>query len=196
VEPAPLAVGLVLGLILTTDFQVVIAGRNRDRAQAFVDEVQAVQSTQRALAAQIDVKTVTAQELQATGAFVVVDAAGPFQTGNYRLVEAAMAARLHYLDLADARGFASGFSQLDAEARAAGIIALTGASSTPALSNAVLDRLTCGWQAIHSVEIAIAPGNRAPTGLSVIRSILSCPMPASPCACSKMAHGYSDPDGA
>src|SRR5262249_31754326 len=70
--------------------------------------------------------------------------------------------------------FVAGFGALDAAARAAGVVALTGASSTPALSHAVLDRLTAGWQRIDRIEIAISPGNRAaPRGLAVIRSILS-----------------------
>jgi hypothetical protein len=63
---------------------------------------------------------------------------------------------------------------LDAEARVAGVVALTGASSTPALSHAVLDRLTAGWRQIDAVDIAISPGNRSsPRGLSVIQAILS-----------------------
>jgi len=53
-------------------------------------------------------------------------------------------------------------------------VVLTGASSTPALSHAVLDRLTQGWRRIDTIEIAISPGNRnSPRGLSVIRAILS-----------------------
>jgi hypothetical protein len=52
-------------------------------------------------------------------------------------------------------------------------MAVTGASSTPALSNAVLDALTAGWRRIDRVAIAISPGNRAPRGLSVVRAILS-----------------------
>src|ERR1700686_2412057 len=99
-------------------------------------------------------------------------AAGPFQGAGYRLARAAIAAGLHYVDLADARDFVAGFGALDAAARAAGVVALSGASSTPALSHAVLDRLTKGWRSIDTVDIAISPGNRsAPRGLSVIRAI-------------------------
>jgi hypothetical protein len=161
---------LVTGLIETTLFDVVIAGRDLRRATVQAAAVGAV----RARAMRIDTVTVTAAELRATGAFVVVDAAGPFQGADYRLARAAIAAGLHYVDLADARDFVAGFGTLDAAARATGTIALTGASSTPALSHAVLDRLTAGWRRIDMIEIAISPGNRnSPRGLSVIRAILS-----------------------
>ena len=164
---------LVSGLITTTDHEVIIAARDLSRAQALADEMNAGKSASRATAMCIDVRTTTAEELNSSGAFLVVDAAGPFQTGGYRLARAAIAAKMHYIDLADARDFVAGFTRLDDEAKAAGITALTGASSTPALSNAVIDRLTKGWREVESIEIAISPGNRAPRGLAVVQSILS-----------------------
>lgn len=105
--------------------------------------------------------------------FALVDASGPFQGSDYRLPRAAIAAGLHYLDLADARDFVGGIEVLDREARAAGIAVLSGASSTPALSHAVLDQLTKDAQEVISIDVAIAPGNRAPRGLSVMQAILS-----------------------
>jgi hypothetical protein len=160
---------LVDGLIGTSDFAVVIAGRDLARAEAH-----AAAFGRRGRAMRLDTATVTAEALRASGAFAVVDAAGPFQGAQYRLARAAIAAGMHYVDLADARDFVAGFEALDPEARAAGIVALSGASSTPALSHAVLDRLTRGWLGLDTVEIAISPGNRnAPRGLSVMRAILS-----------------------
>jgi saccharopine dehydrogenase-like NADP-dependent oxidoreductase len=43
-----------------------------------------------------------------------VDAAGPFQGAEPRVARAAIAAGLHYVDLADARDFVAGFRALDA----------------------------------------------------------------------------------
>jgi hypothetical protein len=160
---------LVDGLIATTDCDVIVAGRDLARAEA-----QAEALGNRARAVRLDTATVIVEMLAETGAFVVVDAAGPFQGAGYRLARAAIAAGMHYVDLADARDFVACFGALDAEAREANIVALTGASSTSALSHAVLDKLTAGWRRIDTVEIAISPGNRnSPRGLSVIRAILS-----------------------
>ena len=160
---------LVGGLYNTMDLDIVIAGRDLDRAAAA-----AAALGPRVRALRLDAATVTAEELRVSGAFVVADAAGPFQGASYRLARAAIAAGLHYVDLADGRDFVAGFGMLDDAAKAAGVVAFTGASSTPALSHAVLDRLTAGWCSIDTVEIAISPGNRnSPRGLSVIRAILS-----------------------
>ena len=160
---------LVDGLVRTAEFDVVVAGRDLARAEA-----KAAACGPRARAVRFDAAAATPEALRATGAFVVADAAGPFQGADYRLARAAIAAGLHYVDLADGRDFVAGFGALDAEARVARVVALTGASSTPALSHAVLDRLTQGWRRVETVEIAISPGNRnAPRGLSVVRAILS-----------------------
>jgi hypothetical protein len=161
---------LVAGLVATSDLDVVIASRDVARGQAFA----ATLPPGRAEAIALDIAAVTPELLRETAAFAVADAAGPFQGADYRLARAAIAAGMHYVDLADARDFVAGFPALDAAAREAGIVALTGASSTPALSHAVLYRLTAGWRQIDRVEIAISPGNQAsPRGLSVIRAILS-----------------------
>jgi NAD(P)-dependent dehydrogenase (short-subunit alcohol dehydrogenase family) len=167
---------LVTGILETTGFDVVVAGRNQVRLAAFVahcNRTAAPGGRARAAFLTLDVRSVTPGAIKGTGAFAVVDAASPYQGGDYGLARAAIAAGLHYIDLADARDFVMGFGVLDAAARAAGVVALTGASSTPALSNAALDKLTAGWSRVDRVEVAISPGNRAPRGLSVVRSILS-----------------------
>lgn len=106
--------------------------------------------------------------------WAVIDAAGPFQMGDHRLARAALAAGAHYIDLADGRAFVADFpAALDAAARAAGKLAITGASSTPALSAAALDEITAGWTRIDTVNVAISPGAKAPRGRSVTRAILS-----------------------
>jgi hypothetical protein len=112
--------------------------------------------------------------LDALRPWLVIDAAGPFQGSGYELARAAIRAGAHYVDLADARGFVAGFPEaMNAAALAAGVLAVTGASSTPALSHAALERLTAGWRRLDEVTVAISPGARAPRGLAVIEAILS-----------------------
>jgi hypothetical protein len=105
---------------------------------------------------------------------LVIDAAGPFQHSGTRLVEAAIQAGVDYVDLADGRDWVVNFAgRFDQQAREAGVRLVTGASSIPALSHAVIDRLVAGWSRIDAISIAIFPGNRAPRGLSVVEAILS-----------------------
>lgn len=119
----------------------------------------------------IDRDAITADDL--AGAALVVDAAGPFQASHDRVIGAAIDARIPYVDLADGRDFVAGIGVHDAAARAAGVSVISGASSVPALSHAVIDALTLGWQRIETIRVGIFPGNRAPRGLAVVQAILS-----------------------
>ena len=164
---------LVRGLVATTEFHVVIGGRDRSRSEAFASELQRQHPGRSVEVAVIDRGYVDAGTLRALDLFALVDAAGPFQGSGYSLPKAAIVAGVHYVDLADARGFVAGFADLDDAAKRANIVAVTAASSTPALSNAALDRLTAGWRSVDTVEVCISPGNRAPRGLSVVSAALS-----------------------
>ncbi|MFN3670183.1 MAG: DUF4166 domain-containing protein [Brevundimonas sp.] len=159
--------------LLRHGFAVVAAGRDRARAEAVAGRMRAAFPDGRVAVAVLDTATLTPAALKATGADIVADMAGPFQGAEPTTARAAIAAGLSYVDLADGRDFVAAFPALDAAAKAAGVAALTGCSSTPALSHAVLDRLTEGWRQVVSVEAAISPGARAPRGLSVMQAILS-----------------------
>lgn len=154
-------------------FAVICAGRRIEAAQAAAAALQAKYPGATVGAAALDTHSLDAAALRATGADIVVDAAGPFQGAEPLVARAAIEARLPYVDLADGRDFVAGFDALDAAARKARVPALTGCSSTPALSNAVLDALTEGWREVVSVEVGISPGARAPRGLAVTEAILS-----------------------
>ncbi|WP_296820303.1 SDR family NAD(P)-dependent oxidoreductase, partial [Brevundimonas sp.] len=159
--------------LLRNGFEVVVAGRSADRAAAVAERLRDAPASAVVRTAVVDTTRVTAEQIRATGAGIVADCAGPFQGARPTVASAAIAAGLHYVDLADARDFVGRFPELDEAAREEGLVALTGCSSTPALSHAVLDDLTAGWREVVSVEAAISPGARAPRGLSVMQAILS-----------------------
>lgn len=105
---------------------------------------------------------------------LVIHCAGPFQSQDYSVARAALAAGAHYLDLADGRGFVAGFADAnDVLARRCGRVAICGASTLPALSSAVVDELSASLQQLDSLYIAIAPGQRAPRGVATLRAVFS-----------------------
>jgi saccharopine dehydrogenase-like NADP-dependent oxidoreductase len=103
---------------------------------------------------------------------VLIHTAGPFQGQDYSVARAAMEAGCHYIDLADGRQFVAGMSSLSALASAAGVTVISGASSVPALSSAVIDRYLTRFERIDSIQIGISSGARAP-GLATVRGVFS-----------------------
>lgn len=107
---------------------------------------------------------------------IIVDASGPFQAygaGRYRLIEAAIAQGVHYLDLADSADFVMGVAAFDAAAKAKGLYVLSGVSSFPALSAAALRRLARGMRRITAIRGGLAPSPYAALGLNVMRATAS-----------------------
>jgi saccharopine dehydrogenase-like NADP-dependent oxidoreductase len=107
--------------------------------------------------------------LLARSPHVVINTVGPFQTADYRVPEACIAAGAHYIDLADSHRFVLGIAQLDEAARARGVAVISGASTVPALSGAVVAE---SGLAPSSIRIGISPGNRAPRGASLVEAVL------------------------
>jgi hypothetical protein len=106
---------------------------------------------------------------------IVIHCAGPFQGQDYRVAAAAIARGAHYIDLSDGRDFVAQFAaKLDEPARKAGVLAVSGASTLPALSSAVVDELAPRFDALRRISIVIAPGQHAPRGAATLAGVLSC----------------------
>jgi len=124
-------------LASTPSLRVLMGGRDLSRAAAAT----------RALglpferAVRIDANDIgLAAALRRLQVDVLIHTAGPFQGQDYAVARAAIEAGCHYIDLADGRQFVAGISSLTASASAAGVTVISGASSVPALSSAVIDR--------------------------------------------------------
>ena len=104
---------------------------------------------------------------------VVIHTAGPFQGQDYGVARACIAAGSHYVDLADGRDYVAGIAELDAAARAAGVTVVTGGSTLPGISSAVINDVRGEFAEIHGIEMSIAPGHRSPRGIGTIRAVLS-----------------------
>lgn len=152
------------------DIELLICGRDAARAQAFCAKHRG-QARLRPLA--LDRADIAAA-LRTHAPGLVVDASGPFQdygADRYRVIAACIAAGIDYLDFADAADFVFGVPQYDAQARDAGVFVLSGVSSFPVLTAAVL-REMAKTMAIAAVDGGIAPSPHAGIGLNVMRAVV------------------------
>ncbi|HVZ03058.1 MAG TPA: DUF4166 domain-containing protein [Dongiaceae bacterium] len=153
-------------------FAIVVAGRSPARAEAFARSLGDPAVT----AAALDRDTADAAALRRHEPWLVIDASGPFQGEAalaYPIVRAAMEVGAHYIDIADALDFVAGIDRFDAQARAAHLTVIAGASSVPTLSSAVIAELARDFDALLEVEIAISSSNQASLGRSVNAALLS-----------------------
>ena len=151
------------------DTHLLIGGRNGDRARRLA-QVLGLEDHQ---GVSMDVENPSlSQVLSDLSVGTVIHTAGPFQGQEYGVARAAIAAGCHYVDLADGRDFVSRIGVLDADAKARGVTVVSGASSVPALSSAVVDRYLTEFDRLESIQIGISSGARAP-GLATVRGVFS-----------------------
>jgi saccharopine dehydrogenase-like NADP-dependent oxidoreductase len=150
--------------------QLLVAGRNAQQAAAFAAALPG-----RAKGVVVDMHSASfAQALQNHGVGLLIHTAGPFQGQDYAVARACAEAGVHYIDLADGRRFVCDFPRaLNAAFVDAGRVAISGASTVPALSSAVVDSLCAGWQRLDTLDICIAPAQTAPRGVATLRAVLS-----------------------
>lgn len=152
-------------------FDVVCSGRNQTRLDNFCHA-----HGGRAYALDRQDDETVARAFEALKPFAVVDCAGPYQAYGdepYRFAKLAISTGCHYFDIADDSDYVKGFGELDALAKKHDVVALSGSSSTPAVSSSVADHLTKDFSHVISITTVILPGNRTKRTLSVMRSILS-----------------------
>lgn len=106
---------------------------------------------------------------------LVINLAGPFQDQDYQVAIVCIEAGCHYIDLADGRDYVRNFGPaLDALAKKHNVVAITGASTVPAIASAIIDDLKEKYfSRIETLEYGVTPGNRTPRGLATVAAILT-----------------------
>lgn len=169
---------LVYRLLNNDKLTVCIAGRSTEKGKAFC------QKLQHQFNKTIDFLTIDVLASDLMSAFreyeadIVVNASGPFQdqqgNNDYQVARACIETPCHYVDLADARQFVANFAdQLDQPAKDAHVMLVTGASTVPGLTAAVIDHYLPQFKILSEIKYGISPGNKTERGLGTISSILS-----------------------
>jgi len=150
---------------------LLIAGRSIQKAKSFCD---GLPSGAQKTAVFFDRNAKVEAQIREINPSIVVDATGPFQNYGddpYRVVKACIANRVDYMDLADGSDFVKGISQFDSAAKAKNILVLSGVSSFPVLTAAVVRKLSKDMARINTIKGGIAPSPYAGVGLNVLRAI-------------------------
>ena len=155
------------------EFEVTLTGRDVDRAYEAAAAITR-DVGRRVAASVVDVASADfATRLKQFEPNLVVHAGGPFQFRDYSVARAALNAGSHYVDLADSRSFVCGIRTIDDAARARDCLVVSGATAVPAISGAVVDAFAHEFDAMSTIDVGIAPGNRMPTGNATIAAVTS-----------------------
>ena len=121
----------------------------------------------------VDIRGELDRSLREAAPDMVIHTVGPFQGQDYAVAEACIRQGCHYVDLADGRAFVAGIGALDAVARAADVLVVSGASSVPCLTAAIIDEALPRFSGIDEVDYGITAAQQTNRGLATASSVLS-----------------------
>lgn len=147
------------------DIQLIIAGRSLQKAQAFAAQIHAQ-------AEALDIQSNFEARLRTLKPDIVIHTSGPFQSQGYTVAEACIACGAHYIDLADGREFVANIVSLERQAKQAGVLVISGASSVPCLTAALVDHYRADFQTLESLDYGITTAQRTTRGLATTAAIL------------------------
>ncbi|MEX0297940.1 MAG: saccharopine dehydrogenase NADP-binding domain-containing protein, partial [Kordiimonas sp.] len=152
------------------DIQLIIAGRSKDKATAFVTTLEAVHTPE---VATFDVHTEIEASLKHIKPYLTIHTSGPYQAQDHFVAKACISQACHYIDLADARAFVESIYSLDSEAKDQNVSVISGASSVPGLSSCILDVYQSYFKELQSVDYGITTAQHINRGLATTEAILS-----------------------
>jgi len=161
-------------LAFDPSFHLIVAGRNPARADALCGQLRSAGAVATLQPQEIDLdREEWKLALDALRPQLLIHACGPFQGQDYSVAEAVTARGIHYVDLADGRAFVLDFAErLSGLAQEHDVLAVTGASTLPGLSAAVVDHLRLAFHRIDTIDCGISPGNQSAPGAATVAAIL------------------------
>jgi Saccharopine dehydrogenase NADP binding domain len=152
------------------EIELIVAGRDPVRASAFA----ATLGPRPIRALAIDITdTAQVRALLAQRPAVVIDSVGPFQDRDLDVARSCVERGIHYVDIADGRARVAGITALDAAARDRDALVVSGASTVPAVSSAIVADLVAPNDTVLEIDVGISPGHSAPRGLATAQGVLS-----------------------
>ncbi len=152
-------------LACDSNVQLVIGGRSRQKSMELAKALGAE-------GVEMDIHRNLAARLREIRPDIVIHTSGPFQQQGYDVAHACIECGAHYIDLADGREFVAGIDALDAAARRAGVCVVSGASSVPCLSSALLDDFHNEFAELDTLEYGITTAQKTTRGLATTAAIL------------------------
>jgi len=149
---------------------LLLAGRDRQKLQA---TQKILGSTAKTDVVPCDIGSGLLESLHSRRPDAVIHLAGPFQAQDYGVARACLQARVPYMDMADGREFVAQFSSLDAAAREKGIPLITGASTVPGLSAAIIDATLREFSQLQAIDYGISAALQSGLGAATLRAVLS-----------------------
>ena len=156
-------------------FHVIINGRHFHQAQELKHSILEENFDAEVTVSCFDIYSQLKLRLKKMKPKLVIHTCGPFQGQNTFVAETTIKAGINYIDLSDDRAYVKKMHSLNHLAQTNNVMVITGASTVPALSSAVLTYVKDKFaiDTFETVRIGISPGQKTARGLATTQAVLS-----------------------
>lgn len=151
------------------EIQLIIAGRSLSKANSLITQLSAINTVE---AVALDITQPFYSILASIRPDIVIHTSGPFQSQSYAVAEACLSLDAHYIDLADGRDFVKNIETLNNKAKENSLLIISGASSVPCLTSALIDHYSSEFNTIESIDYGITTAQKTTRGLATTKAIL------------------------
>ena len=144
---------------------LIVAGRSEAKARSLAQLVNAEW-------AQVDIFSNLDEQIRKIRPALLIHTSGPFQDQGYDVAEACIRYGVHYLDLADGREFVAKIVRLNWAAKAAGVLVVSGASTVPGLTSAIVTKYADEFESLDIIDFGITTAQQTSRGLATVRAVL------------------------
>jgi hypothetical protein len=159
--------------LVKKNIPIIIAGRDRGKADIFLQTVKQRYPDCSIEIAIFDIHRALSSQLEVLKPAVVIHTVGPFQTADYSVAKICIQHKVHYIDLADGRDYVTRITSLAKSALKNDVLVVSGASTVPGLSAAVIEHYKNAFSHIDSLVYGISPGQKSSRGLATTRGVLT-----------------------
>jgi len=152
-----------------SNIQIIVAGRSLKKSLQLIAKLDAINPPE---AAELDIQDNFAEKLITVHPQIVIHTSGPFQAQGYAVAEACIQQGIHYIDLADGRDFVAGIERLNQQANEQCVLVVSGASSVPCLTSALVDFYQTEFKRMDSLDYGVTTAQKTTRGLATTAAIL------------------------
>lgn len=152
------------------NIRLILAGRSLGKAQDFSRQLDDAAHKPECIA--IDITQNFPDALAQVNPDIVIHTSGPFQSQDYDVARACINHGCHYIDLADAREFVANITSLHADAVNKQVTVISGASSVPCLTSALVDHYYPQFARLDTLDYAITTAQKTTRGLATTAAVL------------------------
>lgn len=159
--------------LIKDNIPIIIVGRNQDKLAEMIDRLKQKYPTASIAGSCFDIYKKLDKRLKELKPSIVIHTSGPFQNQDYAIPKICIENHAHYLDIADGREYVRNISTLNDLAMQNNVAVISGASSVPGLTSAVIEEYKPAFSEFDHIKFDISSGQQTPGGVATTHAILT-----------------------